>query len=154
MPTDKQIEEIALRIDGDLWDIKHAVIYKERIALIEKTIRKALTAAEKAQEAQPVAWRANSIRRTGAFALSKEEADRYRDAGWEVAPLYTSPTIPEGWQLVPIEPAENMLSFVKDELFGGSHEDTDELVSIYRAMLAASPLASTAIRERNEATAP
>ncbi len=55
---------------------------------------------------------------------------------YDVFPLYTSaPRIPEGWQLVPKEPTEEMVLAARD-----SHEGDAYLPSsLYVAMLAAAP---------------
>lgn len=58
--------------------------------------------------------------------------------------LYTSaPTIPEGWQLVPMEPTPEMYAaashLVTGDWKGRGFEYPDELFEAYRAMLAAAP---------------
>ena len=51
-------------------------------------------------------------------------------------PLYTNPPIPEGWQLVPIEPTEDMLDAAKRS--GATGGDID-ISNDYKAMLVAAP---------------
>jgi hypothetical protein len=56
--------------------------------------------------------------------------------------------IPEGWQLVPIEPTSVMLSAVHDGPLGAAGEEMDVrtrawLVEMYKAYLEAAPRSST-----------
>lgn len=69
---------------------------------------------------------------------------------YEMRPLYTlpgaqaqpAPSVPDGWQLVPVEPTEEMIYKVIDERLAALVSGKDHsLLDIYRAMLAASPKA-------------
>lgn len=95
---------------------------------------------------EPVAWRAwdDNLSRWDFTLWPDEECND----GREWAPVYTSappkpdaaPSVPDGWQLVPVEPTQRMLeaAFLRIESEGIS--TTPWLrASIYRAMLAAAP---------------
>jgi len=103
---------------------------------------------DEAFDAEPVAWtfeeatyRENDVRGRGwVRCLSHNKPTNH----WmlrNIVPLYLAPTIPEGWQLVPKEPTEEMLTA---SLIGTMPQDFTSAVrhqkwvaEVYRAMLAA-----------------
>ena len=53
-----------------------------------------------------------------------------------------APAVPEGWQLVPVEPTEVMLDATNEHIWGRDTDQNDMLFA-YRAMLAAAPKPET-----------
>ena len=88
-------------------------------------LRAAIEAAEKQE---PVAWLNKKI--SYMSVLTKPDDG----GGW--FPVFTTPqpAIPEGWQLVPVEPTEAMLD--AGEMIDG---DGVTYVDLFKAMLAAAP---------------
>jgi hypothetical protein len=58
-----------------------------------------------------------------------------------------NPAIPEGWQIVPIEPTEDMLETVRHAYWPDI--SSDDITSIYAAMLAAVPAPALKIEDAN-----
>lgn len=141
MPADKQaLRKFRVKLeyydeDGDLVFETTDVVRAEDLA--------ALAAAEQAQEAQPVAWmRSKDLEHLASMSggASSFQVANVSFSGWRV-PLYTSPTIPEGWRLVPIEPTREMMQAgLSVKAFGREDwHSWDDPLAVYRAMLAAAP---------------
>lgn len=99
------------------------------------TLRAAIEAAEKQE---PVAWMGeyniNDIR--DHYTVVMRHKTDFSSMPDRVRPLYThpQPAIPEGWQLVPVEPTEAMLD--AGEMIDG---DGVTYVDLFKAMLPAAP---------------
>ena len=101
----------------------------------EKQLINLSTAIEEMERAEPVAWSlwqpfGGHVQFTGNQKLATQYGLR---ADVMVTPLYLhpTPTIPDGWKLVPIEPTLKMI--------GAAEDQADCLGDFYRAMLAAAP---------------
>lgn len=92
-------------------------------------------AIEQAEKVEPVAWR---LYKGGElYALRHKKDDRGAYYTWE--PLYTHPApIPEGWQLVPVEPTPEMLAASWETDLKATDINTVRK-ELYQAMLAAAP---------------
>lgn len=98
----------------------------------------------------PYGWQVQGLRDTykGEHAEQDAKAEAARIGGTAYAfPIYIDPTaaIPEGWKLVPVEPTEDMLDEVDEEVGGYCYSCSKSIASdddcrrVYRAMLAAAP---------------
>ena len=105
----------------------------------------ALRAKIEAMEKQvPYCWTTSPP--SGHYSRFNPEVDRWIENGWTVVPLYALPgaqpdqSVPDGWQLVPVEPTEEMIDKVIDERLAALVSGKDHsMLDIYRAMLAAAP---------------
>ena len=101
-------------------------------------------------QGEPKAWmfKVWDGRRLNEFAAIDYEPQKHDVYGWEVLkdkqPLYTqAPAIPEGWQLVPIEPTPEMIEAGRNApmILAGNDEDDapQDYINVYEAMLSAAP---------------
>ncbi len=130
---------------------------KELISAFEshiRTLQNRLT--EKEAQAVPVGYQA--VLNGGQFGThiaQQDDVDYWADKGIEHRPLYAAPkaqAVPQGWQLVPVEPTTDMEDAaekaetrhqVEDRRRGG-HDPQLAFRNVYRAMLAAAPQAPEA----------
>jgi len=108
------------------------------------TFVKAFLARVRKEEAKAgaVAWLFTGNYTKQAFAI-RESAEAYArgllttdpEGGYEVKPLYLSPTLPEGWKAVPVDPTTAMLKAGELE----SDSETATYETVFTAMLAAAP---------------
>jgi hypothetical protein len=108
--------------------MKQALVELQRLACDYEShgaVVKLRTAIEQAEKCEPVAWIEHH--KAGDNLNWEREDHSYAQA----TPLYTHPQlIPEGWQLVPVEPTEEMIKAAYDaSIFSRTN--------IYQAMLAA-----------------
>ena len=112
-------------MDGLDMDLAHAA----------EEIESLRAAIEQYEAAEPFAWR---YYQQGFWHFTDEKREWYNGVNVEeVIPLYThhAPAVPEGWQLVPKEPTEEMRNAFANGTIG-----FDRLTSnAYRAMLSAAP---------------
>ena len=146
MPTDKQIAAfiISLVQSNVPRDIQEVLLKgNPRMNVAPSSLQKALTAAEQAQEAQPVAYRYRYTDPGTGKSVWRDKNGLWNGqlpSGSQA--LYTSPTIPEGWRLVPIEPTMEMALALESnyaECLPSSEVHNANWIDAYHAMLAAAP---------------
>ena len=95
-----------------------------------------IVAIEEIEKAKPVAWRIKQFNEDGEMC-----GWIYHQIRNEGQPIYThpAPTIPEGWQLVPKEPTDEMNNTGQLATESWWAHMGNRNVHIYKAMLAAAP---------------
>lgn len=87
-------------------------------------------------EQEPTAWRVEDDAGVLCHFFDKELLNYYNKQPYRITQLYLHPApIPEGWQLVPVEPTARMRNAFFQDYFPGP----DIEVKIYKAMLDAAP---------------
>ena len=102
----------------------------------QEEIGNLLAAIEEIEKAKPVAWRIKQFNEDGEMC-----GWIYHQIRNEGQPIYThpAPTIPEGWQLVPKEPTDEMNNTGQLATESWWAHMGNRNVHIYKAMLAAAP---------------
>ena len=125
---------VVARWDSPSWkDLPHTAEYindlRSAIAAYEQQI-------EEMEKAKPVAWRIKQFNEDGEMC-----GWIYHQIRNEGQPIYThpAPTIPEGWQLVPKEPTDEMNNTGQLATESWWAHMGNRNVHIYKAMLAAAP---------------
>jgi len=108
----------------------------------KETIEDLRQAIDNEAKVAPAAWlytRVQSNYTAASTSPNWSDGERWL---WHKQPLYTrpQPTIPHGWQLVPVAPDWSMLS-------AGHKAHTGSALSVYNAMLAAAPKPPQAMTE-------
>lgn len=102
-------------------------------------VEKLLAAAESLGE--PVAWRAVGP----SYTVVVTDPERATDSRWEPLYLAPQPAVPEGWELVPVEPTDEMIDAgckqhtceQQDYWYSDEELRDSDCIDIYKAMLAA-----------------
>lgn len=128
--TDADIDAISRKVGfhPSAWDCANQ----------HELIRTIVSHFRSAASAEPVAW-LTKLRGAGAALMRPSHITCFEgDKG--AFPVYASPQR-DGWKLVPLEPAEEMLIAGRNEpLVGENDEDAPEdYRAVYKAMLAAAP---------------
>ena len=102
-------------------------------------------------QGEAVAWQYRCITEEGPspvwHMIDKETYDRWMETSWsrmEFRKLFTTPTIPTGYRVVPVEPTPEMLERAREvhAPLDGEDDDFDyEFTRTWKAMIAASPSA-------------